>query len=99
MTLCVSRSQLSQRLKGPGRPRSNYHKPQDAELLVELRALVDERPTYGYRRPTAFAQSRPQRARAGHVNHKRIYRLMSLHGLLLQRYKGLDFPTDIDPVG
>jgi len=52
--LGVSRSQLSQRLKESGKSRSSYRKPEDDDLLVEVRALVDERPTYGYRRITAL---------------------------------------------
>jgi hypothetical protein len=50
----VSRSQLSERLKGTARPRSTYSKVGDADLLGPLRTWVDERPTYGYRRITAL---------------------------------------------
>ncbi|GFE84888.1 hypothetical protein GCM10011487_68880 [Steroidobacter agaridevorans] len=64
--LGVSRSQLSQRLKEPGKSRSSYRKPKDDGLLVELRALVDERPTYGYRRVTALLNR--ARRKAGLAN-------------------------------
>ena len=48
-TLGVSRSNLIER---PSRApkRRLYHKPEDAALLPLIRRLVDERPTYGYRR-------------------------------------------------
>ena len=88
LVLGVSRSQLSQRLKEPGKSRSSYRKPENDDLLVELRALVDERPTYGYRRITALLNRARRKAGLANVNHKRIYRLMSRHGLLLQRYTG-----------
>lgn len=55
---------------------------------MELRVLVDERPTYGYRRLTALLNRARRKAGLANVNHKRIYRLMSQHGLLLQRYTG-----------
>jgi len=86
--LGVSRSQLTQRLKEPVKPRSSYRKPENDDLLVELRALVDERPTYGYRRITALVNRARRKAGLASVNHKRFYRLISRHGLLLQRYTG-----------
>lgn len=86
--LDVSRSQLSERLKGSGTPRSTYTKVGDADLLVELHALVDERPTYGYRRVGALLNRERLKNGLSKVNHKRIYRLMSQNGMLLQRYTG-----------
>jgi putative transposase len=63
--LGVSRSQLTERLKGAAKTRSHYAKTDDAELLAPLRALVDERPTYGYRRitvsPTGILEPGPDR--------------------------------------
>ena len=50
--------------------------------------MVDQRPTYGYRRVTALvnrvltAEGKPA------ANHKRIFRIMKRQGLLLQRYTG-----------
>lgn len=48
--LQVSRSQLTVRLQQGLKPRMHYRKSEDAQLLPSLRGLVDERPTYGYRR-------------------------------------------------
>ena len=84
----VSRSQLSERLAGVSTPRSTYSKIEDADLLVPLRTLVDERPTYGYRRITALMNRERLKIGLPRLNHKRIYRLMSQNGLLLQRYTG-----------
>jgi putative transposase len=87
-TLGVSRSQLNERLKGARKLRSAYRITEDAQLLAPLRTLVDERPTYGYRRITALLNRERLKSGLPRLNHKRIYRLMSQNGLLLQRYTG-----------
>ena len=74
--LDVSRSQLHERLRGQPKPRTHYRKIEDAELLVPLRMLVDERPTYGYRRITALMNRERLKNGLPRLNHKRIYRLM-----------------------
>jgi len=81
--LGVSRSQLTERLKGSAKPRSAYFKTEDAELLKPLRSLVDERATYGYRRITALLNRERLKNSLPRVNHKRVYRLMSQNGMLL----------------
>jgi putative transposase len=86
--LSVSRSQLSERLRGAGKPRSTYRKVSDVDLLAPLRSLVDERPTYGYRRIGALMNRERLKNGQPRLNHKRIYRLMSQNGMLLQRYTG-----------
>jgi putative transposase len=60
--LGVSRSQLMERLKGTAKPRSAYFNAEDAELQKPLRSLVDERPTYGYRRIAARGAAEPRKA-------------------------------------
>ena len=87
-TLGVSRSQLHARLGKGSRPRGRYQKTEDAEILVSIRALTDDRPTYGYRRIWALLNRQRGAAGLSRLNHKRIYRLMSQNGLLLQRYTG-----------
>ena len=82
-TLEVARSTLTNRLSGRAKPRRRYHKAQDAALLPVLTALVAERPTYGYRRITALLNRERRRQGAPPVNHKRVYRLMQAHKLLL----------------
>jgi len=53
-----------------------------------LRTLVDERASYGYRRIGALLNREREKASLARLNHKRIYRLMSQNGLLLQPYTG-----------
>lgn len=87
-TLGVARSHLHDRTKGERQVRGPYHKPEDEELLVLVRRLVDERPTYGYRRITALVRRELAKQNKPLPNHKRIYRLMKRHDLLLQRATG-----------
>ena len=86
--LGVSRSQLAQRLKLGSKARSRYRKSDDLEILAPLRSLVDQRPTYGYRRIGALLNRERLKNSLPRLNHKRVYRLMAQHGLLLQRYTG-----------
>jgi transposase InsO family protein len=53
-----------------------------------VRHLVDERPTYGYRRITALANRELAKADSPPVNHKRVFRIMRLNGMLLARHTG-----------
>ena len=87
-TLGVSRSQLTERLKGQARARSHYRKADDGPILARLRSLADARATYGYRRIGALLNRERLKTGLPRFNHKRIYRLMSQNGLLLQRYTG-----------
>jgi putative transposase len=57
-------------------------------LLALLRSLVDERPTYGYRRITALTNRERLKTGLSQLNQKRIYQLMSQNRMLLQRYTG-----------
>jgi len=84
-TLGVSRSNLNARLDGRAKPRRRYHKAQDAVVLPLISALVAARPTYGYRRIAAVLNRRLRAEGAAPVNHKRVYRIMQAHDLLLAR--------------
>ena len=61
-TLGVARSNLIERRNRSAKPRGRYRKAEDADLLPLIRAIVDERPTYGYRRVCALAN---RKLRAG----------------------------------
>lgn len=99
-TLGVARSNLVERLKAPerprapvrpkygSRPRQRYCKAEDQILLPRIRRLVDERPTYGYRRITALLNRALAIDGQPRANHKRVYRIMQVHGLLLARHTG-----------
>jgi putative transposase len=87
-TLGVSRSNLHDRVHQVSKPRGSYRKPEDDELLRLVRRLVDERPTYGYRRITALANRELVRAGRPALNHKRVFRIMRQNGMLLARHTG-----------
>ncbi len=65
--------------------RGRYNpKPGDDLFLSQIRKITDERPSWGYRRVTAQLN----RTLDSKVNHKRIYRIMRINGLLLPKYTG-----------
>jgi hypothetical protein len=83
--LDVSRSNLHERVSGKTKPRRRYHKAQDAALLPLIERLVAKRPTYGYRRITAVLNRKLRTDSLVPVNHKRVYRIMKAHNLLMVR--------------
>ena len=87
-TLGVARSSLVKRLAGAATARRTYAKSGDAALLARVRSLVDRRPSYGYRRITALVNRELASEGEPPANHKRIYRVMKAHGLLLTRHAG-----------
>ncbi len=56
--------------------------------MAEVRRLVDERPTYGYRRITALANREQARTGEPALNHKREFRMMRQNEMLLDRHTG-----------
>ena len=84
--LQVSRSTLHDRQSGKTKSRGPYAKVDDEALLRLIRRFVDERPTYGYRRITALVHRELAENDQAPANHKRVYRIMKRHGLLLQRH-------------
>jgi transposase InsO family protein len=95
-TLRVARSNLTERLSpvpsadsqpsGSGPTEAPVGAGKDASLLVRVQELVGERPSYGYRRVTAMLNR--QHGTEGRLNHKRVYRVMREHKLLLERGSG-----------
>lgn len=87
--LGVARSNLVNRLQHPERPRRGpRHRAGDDELLADIRAITDARPTYGYRRVAALLNRARRGAGEPPVNRKRVFRLMGLASLLLQPCTG-----------
>lgn len=87
-TLDVARSSLIKRLNKGEEPRRRPPRVDDAALLALLKRLVDERPTYGYRRICALMNRELARDGAPKINHKRAYRMMRDHGFLLEKSAG-----------
>ena len=87
--LDVARSNLVDRLRRPERRRRGpYRREGDDELLTEIRAVTDTRPTYGYRRVAALLNRARRSSGEPQVNLKRVFRLMRLGSLLLQPCTG-----------
>lgn len=80
-TLGVSRSNLVDQILKKRSPKPRIM-AQNTEIISVIRQLVDERPTYGYRRITALLRKSLNQP----INHKRVYRLMKSQNLLLQKY-------------
>ena len=57
----------------------------DAELVADIRLLVTDLPTYSYRRVHALLRRHAEKVGRAAPNPKRVYRVMKVHGLLLQR--------------
>ena len=85
-TLGVARSNLAERKKGATKPRGRYRKAEDADLAPLIRAIVDARPTYGYRRVCALANRQLRTEGKPPVNVKRVLRIMQNNGLTLERH-------------
>lgn len=85
-TLGVARS-ISPRASRESRSRAAaYRKAGDADLAPLIRAIVDERPTYGYRRVCALANRKLRAEGKPPVNMKRVLRIMQNNGLTLERH-------------
>ena len=87
-TLGVSRSNLVEQLAADARPAKRWKRRDDDELLKRIRSVVNERGSYGYRRTTRLVNRQLEREALPTINHKRVYRVMREHQLLLQRYTG-----------
>lgn len=83
-TLGVARSNVIERLSGRRHTRAERYEKRDEILVDAIRAIVDQRGSYGYRRVTALLNRRGVQR----VNPKRVYRVMRDAGLLLQRATG-----------
>ncbi|WP_443192917.1 IS3 family transposase [Methylobacterium sp. NMS14P] len=90
--LSVSRPHLaSSRQASPAwKPSGRRGRPPapDAALLGAIQALIADLPTYGYRRVHALLRRQAERDGRPAPNAKRVYRVMKVHGLLLQRHAG-----------
>jgi putative transposase len=95
-TLGVARSNVIERVRATRAKRGPQTREGDLELAAEIRALVDQRPTYGYRRIAALIKRERRSVGGQPVNAKRVYRLMKKHGLLLARHTGRRRPRAHD---
>ena len=70
-TLAVARSNLIERASRRAKSRRPYRKAGDDELLALIRRLVDERPTYGYRRIRRLINRQRKANGIGHAPTRR----------------------------
>src|SRR6516225_5147421 len=87
-TLAIARSNLVERVARPAKPRRAYRKAADEPLLVLIRRLVDERPTYGYWRITRLVNRQQKAEGKPAINAKRVLRIMQVNKLTLERHTG-----------
>ena len=83
-----ARSNLVEQMRD--RPRQRLGRPPapaDA-LVAEIKAVIADLPTDGYRRVHAILRRKALDEGRQPPNHKRVYRVMKEHGLLLQRHAG-----------
>ncbi|MCP3105250.1 IS3 family transposase [Myxococcus sp. K15C18031901] len=62
--------------EAPKKPRGPYFKRTDEALLARIRAVTDERASYGYRRVTALVNRQLVSEGQPRVNAKWVYRVM-----------------------
>jgi hypothetical protein len=84
----VSRSNLVERMDERAKKRIGRPPLPDDKLVAEIKAVIAELPTYGYRRVHAILKRQALAAGLKPPNHKRVYRVMKVHGLLLDRHAG-----------
>ena len=84
--MSVSRSGLKTARGRPMTANSRRSAQPDEPLLGRIRAVVAERPSYGYRFVTAWLNKGATAEER--VNHKRVYRVMRGANLLLARHTG-----------
>ena len=82
-------------MKETPKARCKYQMTSDAEVLPQIRTLVDQRPTYGYRRIGALLNRIRKSSGLPAFNHKKVYRLMKQNNLLLTRHTGKPMPERV----
>lgn len=82
----VARSNIAE--QAAGRPPKRRGRPPlpDADSAEAIKIIIGSLPTYGYRRVQAVLARQAREQGRAPPNHKRVYRIMKAHGLLLQRH-------------
>ncbi|HHN8383993.1 TPA: IS3 family transposase [Klebsiella quasipneumoniae] len=85
--LRVSRAQLHSvaRRSKNWQDRRRKRKPDDTDALARIHTVIDDLPTYGYRRVWALLRRQSETDDMAFINAKRVYRIMRQNALLLER--------------
>jgi putative transposase len=87
-TLGIARSNIAARTAGsPSTARGRPPLP-DRELVEEIKVVIADTPTYGYRCVHAILRRNARKLGRSWPNAKHVYRVMKLHNLLLVRHTG-----------
>ncbi|CDM60198.1 orf_Bo003 (plasmid) [Rhizobium favelukesii] len=87
-TFGIARSNMVERVKQCPHKARGRPPLADDDLVDEIKAIISEMPTYGYRRVHAILRRKARGESRPWPNAKRVYRVMKVHGLLLQRHTG-----------
>ncbi|MBA8882181.1 putative transposase [Phyllobacterium myrsinacearum] len=87
-TFGVARSNIAERVKHRSAKTRGRPPLADHDLVDDIKAIIADMPTYGYRRVHAILRRKASSEKRSWPNAKRIYRVMKVHGLLLQRHTG-----------
>ena len=87
-TLGVARSNVAVRIKPRLAKQIGRPPLPDADLVAEIKMVIAEMPSYGYRRVWGILRRIAEAEERPAPNHKRVYRVMKVHGLLLQPHAG-----------
>lgn len=87
-TLGIARSNVAERAAGRPQKRRGRPPAPEAGLVAEIKAIIGQMPSYGYARVWAVLRRKARAEGRVPANRKRIYRVMKVHGLLLQRHAG-----------
>lgn len=68
--------------------RKFYRMKEDEEILIEIKKVLNLRPTYGYRRINFMVNKERSLLGKPALNHKRIYRIMKINNLLVNKFAG-----------
>ncbi len=85
--LGVARSNVAAKRARPGdwRDGRTARQTDDASLVDEIRRTIADLPSYGYRRVWGRLRRERERQCEAPINAKRVYRVMRVHSLLLER--------------
>jgi hypothetical protein len=64
---------------------NRYKKSADDSILIEIKKVIEKRPTYGHKRVTAMINTERRKLGLKSYNRKRILRIMDMNGLLMKK--------------